>query len=572
MSESTSRTSSPPSLSPAGAANAPRKESIKETIEAILVAFILAFVFRAFIVEAFVIPSGSMATTLLGGHMRFDCEECGYRFDVNYPASSSGDDLNIPSQAPAVFSMHCPNCGFKVQRDNTDPRLATPLPVHYGDRILVLKYLYLLQDPARWDVVVFKSPYKQEYYTQNYIKRLVGLPGESVMILDGDVYVNSRHQPGDNPDGWTVQPKPKKVQDALWRVIHDNDFYPRQRARNWNFPWKQTEGSGWKDISNPGRILSFENPTGGGRLWFDRNANSGTFPFTDWLPYAETAEYPRSNPPTDAFNINAYESNLIPRWHVSDLRLCFSYLRRSGDGALRASLKKLDDTFTLEILPDVARVIHQRGDGQLQAIGQAPLPGSRALPLVVEFQNVDYQVTLRLNGQTVIQSNPRQYQPDIPRLLSLYRQEAFLASHRPQGEAVRKLVEPSVEIYAEKQSSAISHLSLWRDIYYTPKLGRSGDLFHGSPERPAYLAGKNSGKELEYFVLGDNSVMSGDARSWISDVDLTRSENLFVESGRVPQRFMLGKAFFVYWPAGYRPFTRNAPGIIPNFGDMRFIH
>lgn len=40
---------------------------IKETIESILVAFILAFIFRAFVMEAFVIPTGSMAPTLLGG-------------------------------------------------------------------------------------------------------------------------------------------------------------------------------------------------------------------------------------------------------------------------------------------------------------------------------------------------------------------------------------------------------------------------------------------------------------------------------------------------------------------------
>jgi hypothetical protein len=35
---------------------------------------------------------------------------------------------------------------------------------------------------------------------------------------------------------------------------------------------------------------------------------------------------------------------------------------------------------------------------------------------------------------------------------------------------------------------------------------------------------------------------------------------------------MLGKAFFVYWPGGFRPLTDNAPGVVPNFGDMRFIH
>ena len=38
-----------------------------------------------------------------------------------------------------------------------------------------------------------------------------------------------------------------------------------------------------------------------------------------------------------------------------------------------------------------------------------------------------------------------------------------------------------------------------------------------------------------------------------------------------PARFMLGKAFFVYWPAGYRP-MESLPALSPNFGDMRFIH
>src|SRR5213082_2731164 len=75
-------------------------KGVKETIESILIAFILAFIFRAFVVEAFVIPTGSMATTLLGAHMRFTCRECGYQFDVNYPSkSSSGEDIDIPARA-----------------------------------------------------------------------------------------------------------------------------------------------------------------------------------------------------------------------------------------------------------------------------------------------------------------------------------------------------------------------------------------------------------------------------------------------------------------------------------------
>src|SRR5437868_352106 len=73
--------------------------SIKETVESILVAFVLAFIFRAFVVEAFVIPTGSMAPTLIGAHMRFTCQDCGYHFDVNYTGRSIGDDVEIPNVA-----------------------------------------------------------------------------------------------------------------------------------------------------------------------------------------------------------------------------------------------------------------------------------------------------------------------------------------------------------------------------------------------------------------------------------------------------------------------------------------
>src|SRR5438128_447375 len=175
---------SPPAPPPAATTPPPEKENIKETIESILVAFILAFVFRAFVVEAFVIPSGSMAPTLLGAHMRYRCEECGYEFDVNYPSERSDDEnISIPNKTgprmvnvrghlqekPISLSMHCPNCGLKVALVKSDPYdSATNSPVHYGDRILVLKYLYEIQAPKRWDVVVFKTPWGAGRYETNF--------------------------------------------------------------------------------------------------------------------------------------------------------------------------------------------------------------------------------------------------------------------------------------------------------------------------------------------------------------------------------------------------------------------
>src|ERR1700758_4663456 len=72
----------------------PSTGGVKDTIESILVAFILAFIFRAFVVEAFVIPTGSMAPTLLGAHLSFVCPDCGYAFDCNYSEKSDNKEEN----------------------------------------------------------------------------------------------------------------------------------------------------------------------------------------------------------------------------------------------------------------------------------------------------------------------------------------------------------------------------------------------------------------------------------------------------------------------------------------------
>jgi signal peptidase I len=568
---------------------------IKETLESILIAFILAFVFRAFVVEAFVIPTGSMAPTLLGAHMRFDCRECGYQWDVGYTAGRDGSDLDIKPRAERPYVVYCPNCKWKVSREeSTNPR------VRYGDRILVLKYLYIpwVSAPHRWDVVVFKSPAPvppAPDYVTNYIKRLIGLPGEWVMILDGDVYIcndpkladidpTNKAQRKELDAAWKIQRKPRHAQDALWRIIYDHDFRPllaeskdgKVRKDGWRLPWVYEPGSGWDDGGRTSRILTFRNMTGGGILRFDPKTEPYTEPderprgpastyFSDWLAY-DVAQY--DSVPRREEDWEIHRPRTYRLFTVSDLKLAFTYHRAAGDGPLRAKLTKKRHEFIAELTKDKVRLIHRRPDGTTYQYAEQPLRAtSAAAPLRVEFENVDHQVTLRLDGKTIIQTtdvekpNGPGYSPDV----------ASMLEHIKNRDGYQ-FEPPTVSIEAQKQEAQLSHLSLWRDVYYTPQSSypsEGGSLEQGTPEKPVKL-GKGLDQN-EYFVLGDNSAASQDSRFWSNEVYLEHEAGLQVPPGRVPGRFMLGKAFFVYWPAGHRPLTGDAPAIVPNFGEMRFI-
>ncbi len=114
----------------------PKKSGLRENTEAILVAIVLALFIRTFIIQAFKIPSGSMKETL-----------------------QIGDHILVNKFI-------------------------------YGVKIPFLnKTLIPIKSPQREDIIVFEFPEDPE---KDFIKRVVGLPGDTIEIRNKEVYVNSQ--------------------------------------------------------------------------------------------------------------------------------------------------------------------------------------------------------------------------------------------------------------------------------------------------------------------------------------------------------------------------------------------
>lgn len=155
-----------------------------------------AGVMRPFVFEAFKIPTNAMAPTICGEHLEQKCPNCGGKLIISSASVKSDQDLGICSV--------CLRTAEVPIQDRT---------VHSGDRVLVLKFL----KPRRWDLIVFRYP---EEPTTFYVKRLVGLPGETLSIHDGGVWVQEQELPKPAElSGLTYLANPDRPRDNIWGPV-----------------------------------------------------------------------------------------------------------------------------------------------------------------------------------------------------------------------------------------------------------------------------------------------------------------------------------------------------------------
>ncbi|MBM6855576.1 signal peptidase I [Mediterraneibacter glycyrrhizinilyticus] len=95
----------------------------------------------------------------------------------------------------------------------------------HGDQLIVDKISYRFRDPDRYDIVVF--PYKYEENTY-YIKRIIGLPGETVQIIDGYVYIDGQQL--DEHYGNEVMLDPGTAEEPV--TLGDDEYFVLGDNRN----------------------------------------------------------------------------------------------------------------------------------------------------------------------------------------------------------------------------------------------------------------------------------------------------------------------------------------------------
>ncbi len=598
--------------------------STRDSVESVVVAIILALLFRGFIVEAFVIPTGSMAEGLHGRHMDVDCPECGFQYQTT-ASDENADEIDLK----LVTTGKCPICRHVHRYDRDKPNERS----FSGDRILVNKLSYVFGDPQRWDVIVFKFPGNA---TQNYIKRLIGLPGEQVRIFNGDIYTRPLNEPESQ---FVIARKPAAKQLTMMHKVHDSEY--RSRTLNLiRYPYR------WRKVGFE-KVDKYDGP------WSDRDGN---FPFVtdgshegdqfinyyhipcrqDWWDeinrrlagYWEAVE---SGDMTTANNI-LQRSELvgrIPHPQHSSIVLDFvAYNNYSFSNYGRKPDAFIDSNAREHVMRDKADGVHWVGDLCVEADIDVDSDSGELVLQIIEgmvthqcridvatgtatlviddgrqlFTDADGNTSATVQGTTSL-DGPGSYNfrfSNFDDELRLWVNDSLVEFDTPATFIPREAPVPNwtkdnpgdklpLGIASNGLAMKVNNARVYRDVYYIAQTGHSlgsdyqpflrnhGDFDYLKPgesreqlteEELAYRDRKrlfDSRADLILDVHEDHFLPLGDNSQQSSD------GRGWSANQALHRRLLIGEALMVYWPHGWRyNWTLEAP-VIPNFKQFRVI-
>lgn len=585
----------------------------------LLACFIMAVILlRGFVLEGYLISTGSMAPGLLGFHKHVVCPSCQFQFAFGVTFDDSVDPALLTASTSDGTRRYatCPNCG-QVNIDVSE------VPTSHGDQLLVQKHVYDFRRPQRWETVVFRNPASPG---EAYVKRVTGLPGEELQVLDGDIYVNGALARKD----YRTQ---RDMRIAVCDLQHLAD------SVSWEMPWQVEEGWQLQDrhlqssADAAGNRISFRPWRWYGGTHFVETPLSPEDAEVDWqqfldrfdrLPvsWVSRIEYDRersvlrcegvmpqemqadlmAQATSDAFRNAVYRlaalSHLAavtdhygynsmvssPEYSVSDLMLRTEISWQDVPEELAVTVPVEADVLTVRLLPRERRVqleatdrnlVLQSGSFEADPVNSDAAVSADATAMELEVSNIDHQVVVAINGQPCFPAFVLPVSPtESPAAAATPAVAAGVAAADSPAipaaglVASRGLVPDSAANAARAARSAVLRERQGRWSLFVrgggvrlQELQMFRDVYYtpgrrrNAVERPYRIAADS------YFVQGDNSPVSSDSRNWPDPC--------------VPHRLLLGKPFLLHLPS--RPAVlelgaRRWPIRIPDWSRIRYIH
>jgi len=394
------------------------------------------------------VVGGSMAPNFLGEHFSFRCESCNSKVVTDFAQSKKRDNLI------------CPYCGTA--------RSLASCRQQNSDRV---KLAVGSQEVQRWDVVAFQAVPEAAG-----IKRVVGLPGETILIRGGNLW----------REGKLIQ-KSIRDQKRTRILIHDS-----RNTRPASAVWQAVDSAGVRPKNAQHR---FENR----RFNFEAHGQLQWFQFCNQRNYAHSTdsdsplpdEEIQAWPIEDSYGYNqtlARNLNVVDEVFVSlkflpvvTRRIVWSFINGSDAYEFAIDVERKELAVS-KLQPNFGSV-----SGQFQHVKLADGVFGVA-EVEVEFSTIDKLAVVLVGG-----TEATRFQLDS---------EPAKKGAERSGDLARRLFKLGAEVVRGAEQSPISHVQIWRDIYYlvAEEHGGQSQTLVADPDG--------------FLLLGDNQPVSVDSRHW----------------------------------------------------------
>jgi signal peptidase I len=440
---------------------------LRRTVEVSVAAAIVLLALRTWALEGLLVSvrvaSGSMAPAMLGPHFRVTCSDCGHPFTVD-------------ATRPLRRLLTCVNCGHN--RAASDGAWLAA-----GERILIDRN-WQVRPPRRWEPIVYRCPQDGKTYC---VKRVVGLPGEMIQIVDGDVYIDGQ-----------IARKPLVRLREMRILVHDARHASTLAALP---PRWQSDSQRWQ--------------LDGGRFAHDAAAAGQSAPraelawleYRHWLPLRSDPKQVQPAPIYDDHDHNQHDPGGAHR--VGDVMLSARVrLEQASESSGTLGIRASDGVDLLEFASHYDFYGEPAGISAWSlAHNQAQVRQSRrvvgGLPVgrwfTLEVSLCDQQLVVAIDGRPMVE----------------YPYVA--ASPRNRG------TDRPLAIGAAGLKVELTDVAVYRDVYYVPPRAAAA---------PRDISQPLAIPPQSYYVLGDNSPISDDSRDWASP--------------GLPRRWIVGRP--IRWP------------------------